>query len=184
MHSWKSFPFPENSGFLWCRKQDRVFSLETKKYVYTPGNESGLSMKIIGGYPCSHSHTGSHPERTEEWCTLWGNVHARPYSKTPATCSIRSCRISQSSAWFASNLSTSQPFSCRPWAVSPNTLKSFRLIQGTIKLPNGHNHYVKGGLYCQQFEYWWLPESADKMSGAQYFKAIKLSAFLSSLITF
>lgn len=57
-------------------------------------------------------------------------------------------------------------------------------MQGTIKLSNGHNHYVKCGLYCQQFEHCWLPESADKMSGAQYFKAIKLSAFLFSLITF
>lgn len=57
-------------------------------------------------------------------------------------------------------------------------------MQGTIKLSNGHNHYVKCWLYCQQFEHCWLPGSADKMSGAQYFKAINLSAFLFSLITF
>lgn len=57
-------------------------------------------------------------------------------------------------------------------------------MQGTIKLSNGHNHYVKGGLYRQQFEHCLLPGSADEMSGAQYFMAINLSAFLFSLITF
>lgn len=72
-----------------------------------------------------------------------------------------------------------------------DTFESFLLMQGTIKLSNGHNHYVKrgggggaGGLYCQQFEHCLLPGSADEMSGAQYFKAINLSAFLFSLITF
>lgn len=73
---------------------------------------------------------------------------------------------------------------CYLGVVCVNTLKSFLLMQATIKLSNGHNHYVKCGLYCQQFERCWLPESASKMSGAQYFKAIKLSAFLFSLITF
>lgn len=63
-------------------------------------------------------------------------------------------------------------------------LKSFGRLQGTIKLSNGHSHYVKAGLYCQLFEHSWLPGSEDKMSGAQYFRAIKLSAFLFSLITF
>ena len=57
-------------------------------------------------------------------------------------------------------------------------------MRGTIKLSNGHKHYVKGGVYCQQFEHCLLPGSADEMSGAQYFKAINLSAFLFSLITF
>lgn len=57
-------------------------------------------------------------------------------------------------------------------------------MRGTIKLSNGHDHYVKGGLYCQQFERRLLPGNADEMSGAQYFKAINLSAFLFSLITF
>lgn len=75
-------------------------------------------------------------------------------------------------------------FPWHPWAVCPNTFKSFLLMQGTIKLSNGHNHYVKGGLYCQQFEHCLLPGSADEMSGAQYFKAINLSAFLFSLIIF
>ncbi len=32
------------------------------------GNESDCSLKTIGGYPCLHSYTGSHPERMEEWC--------------------------------------------------------------------------------------------------------------------
>lgn len=73
---------------------------------------------------------------------------------------------------------------CHPRAVCLNTFKSFLLMQATIKLSNGHNHYVKGGLYCQQFEHCLLPGSADEMSGAQYFKAINLSAFLFSLITF
>lgn len=65
-----------------------------------------------------------------------------------------------------------------------NTFKSFLLMQGTIKLSNGHNHYVKGQLHCQQFEHCLIPGRADEMSEAQYFKAINLSAFLFSLITF
>lgn len=73
---------------------------------------------------------------------------------------------------------------CHPWAICANACKSFLLMQGTIKLSNGHNHYVKGGFYRQQFEHCLLPGSADEMSGAQYFKAINLSAFLFSLITF
>lgn len=63
-------------------------------------------------------------------------------------------------------------------------LKSFPLMQRTIKLSNGHEHYVKDGLYGQQCEHCLLPGSADEMSGAQYFKAINLSAFLFRLITF
>lgn len=91
-----------------------------------------------------------------------------------------------------------QHFTSLPWNLSMfsnlpsylslffflNLFKSFLLMQGTIKLSNGHKHYVKGGLYCQQFEHCLLPGSADEMSGAQYFKAINLSAFLFSLITF
>ena len=147
-----------------------------------------LSLKTIVGYPCSHSYTGSHPERSmcvcveacEGACTHPGICdHLRASIKK----SVRSfLRIQRSSVKLV-NFSDTPPR--HPWGCLPEIhLKSFLLMRGTIKLSNGHKHYVKGGVYCQQFEHCLLPGSADEMSGAQYFKAINLSAFLFSLITF
>lgn len=139
--------------------------------------------EIHRGYPCLHFYTKSWPKQMEwEWHVNQAYV---TICISPLSCSIHWSGISEfkSSAQFCSNLSAFKK-ALLSWVVCVNTLKSFLLMQGTIKLSNGHNHYVKCGLYCQQFEHCWLPESADKMSGAQYFKAIKLSAFLFSLITF
>lgn len=115
---------------------------------------SQASMKTRGGYPCFQSYTGSHPEWMKEWCTC-------VYNSYPGICDCLHVSMYLllfffffctflSSARFRSNLSTVRhslsSLSCL------NTFKSFLLMQGTIKLSNGHNHYVKGGLCCQQFE--------------------------------
>lgn len=117
---------------------------------------------------------------------MWESVHTQAY----VTVCMSLCVCSKNSStcfWVQHSLVQTCQLSdipCHPWAVCLNTFKSFLLMQGTIKLSNGHNHYGKGRLYCQQFEHCLLPGSADEMSGAQYFKAINLSAFLFSLITF
>lgn len=175
--------FQGNRVFLWSCKQDGVFSLKKKKNVL--GNESDPSLKTRGGYPCSHSYT-DHTQNDRR-----SGVCERVSTHPAVVCDC--VRVSVTAAEIHPHfrvqhglVQTCQlsDIPCHPWAVCLNTSESFLLMQATIKLSNGLNHYVKGGLYCQQFEHCLLPGSTDEMSGAQYFKAINLSAFLFSLIIF
>lgn len=136
-------------------------------------NHTGISLITL-----LHKHTQNWERRGVVCVRECVRVHTQAYV---TVCMIWSAPIffSQTSERFGSESSTFWHF-----LLYFDILKSSGSLQGTIKLSNGHNHYVKVGIYCQLFEHCWLPGSEDKMSGAQYFRPIKLSAFLFSLITF
>lgn len=175
----------KNTGFLWSCKQDRVFPLQKIKWKEELGIESDHFVNHRGMPPLILLHKLT-PRRNEGMpyvCAkgvhtpkhTWPSLFVRYTKNTSTPIIVQSCLT-----W---TLQLSDIPSCL-WAVCLNTFKSFLLMQGTIKLSNGHCHYVKDGLYCQQFEHCLLPGSAEEMSGARYFKAINLSAFLFRLITF
>lgn len=173
--------FPQNRAFLWSSKQDRVFSLEKKKNTYTwqwvwlvYESHRGISLLTL-----LHRITPKTGRRAVCVCVCACRRECTP--RIMWLC-LHICAM-LSFFFLGSNL---LPFRCSLSSFSyvAHTLKRFRLIQGTIKLSNGHNNYVKAGYIANNLNTFGFLEVKTKCQGHNISRLLSWVLFYSVSLLF